>query len=263
MSAEGFLLLAKSARGGACAQLIQDVLSAPGIFSFAELLEMKNIAELRNNPQLAMHHKLLEIFSFGTYLDYKKIADTLPPLTDVQRKKLRLLSIVSFAGEKRSLSYESLQEQLDVANVRELEDLIIDGIYQDVLAGRLDQKKKCLEVEYGIGRDLPPGETAKLLNSLSSWANTTENILRYIDQKLEAVAREMAAHTREKEEFEKALEEAKAKAKAAGSGQRMAAVSEFDPAFDGRRDMHSLMFEADERRGGKSRVSKGRKQWFG
>ncbi|CAJ0831699.1 6_t:CDS:2 [Entrophospora sp. SA101] len=42
---ESFLLLSKSAKGSACVQLIKDALGAPGVYVFAELLDMPNIAK--------------------------------------------------------------------------------------------------------------------------------------------------------------------------------------------------------------------------
>lgn len=46
---EPYLLLSKSAKGGACVQLIKDALAAPGVYVFAELLEMPNVAEVYFN----------------------------------------------------------------------------------------------------------------------------------------------------------------------------------------------------------------------
>lgn len=43
---EPFLLISKSAKGAAAAKLIQDATSAPGVFIFAELLELPNIQEV-------------------------------------------------------------------------------------------------------------------------------------------------------------------------------------------------------------------------
>lgn len=43
---EQFLLLAKSARGAALANLIHQVLEAPGIYVFGELLDMPNVREV-------------------------------------------------------------------------------------------------------------------------------------------------------------------------------------------------------------------------
>lgn len=54
-------------------------------------------------------------------------------------------------------------------NVRELEDLIIDAIYLDILRGKLDQKEGQLEVEYTMGRDLEPGKLESILSALQDW----------------------------------------------------------------------------------------------
>lgn len=45
-SLEQFVLLAKGAKGSACAELIKQVLEAPGVHVFGELLEMPNIKEV-------------------------------------------------------------------------------------------------------------------------------------------------------------------------------------------------------------------------
>uniref|UniRef100_A0A2K6S7T1 COP9 signalosome subunit 7A n=2 Tax=Boreoeutheria TaxID=1437010 RepID=A0A2K6S7T1_SAIBB len=44
---EQFLLLAKSAKGAALATLIHQVLEAPGVYVFGELLDMPNVRELK------------------------------------------------------------------------------------------------------------------------------------------------------------------------------------------------------------------------
>jgi len=67
------------------------------------------------------------------------------------------------------LPYTLLLEELQVATIRELEDLIIDAIYLDVLRGKLDQKEQQLEIEYTMGRDLEPGKLEKLLEALQNW----------------------------------------------------------------------------------------------
>lgn len=43
---EPFLILSKSVKGPANVKLIQDVLAAPGIYVFAELLECPNMMEV-------------------------------------------------------------------------------------------------------------------------------------------------------------------------------------------------------------------------
>lgn len=43
---EQFVLLAKSTKGAACTELIKQVLEAPGVYVFGELLHMQNIEEV-------------------------------------------------------------------------------------------------------------------------------------------------------------------------------------------------------------------------
>ena len=52
------------------------------------------------------------------------------------------------------IPYTALLHQLDIPNVRELEDLIIECIYQGVIKGKLDQKQKQLEIDFAIGRGI-------------------------------------------------------------------------------------------------------------
>ena len=68
------------------------------------------------------------------------------------------------------LPYSLLLESLEMNSIRELEDLIIDGLYVDLLRGKLDQKEQQFEVEYAIGRDLAPGGVEELLNALQEWS---------------------------------------------------------------------------------------------
>lgn len=93
-------------------------------------------------------------------------ASSLPPLSPQMSTKLRQLTIVSLSADHKVtwnwlnvlltwgqvIPYTVLLQQLDIPNVRELEDLIIDCIYQGVIRGKLDQKFKQLEVDFAIGR---------------------------------------------------------------------------------------------------------------
>lgn len=50
-----------------------------------------------------------------------------------------------------------------------MEDLVIDGIYADLLRGRLDQKLQQFEVEYAAGRDVAPQKLNSVLEALQDW----------------------------------------------------------------------------------------------
>lgn len=68
---EQFLLLTKTARGPATVDLIHRVLEAPGVYVFGELLETECVKELASGEN-ASYVKLLELFAYGTYNDYKR-----------------------------------------------------------------------------------------------------------------------------------------------------------------------------------------------
>ena len=67
------------------------------------------------------------------------------------------------------MPYSDLSQALDISTARELEDLIIDAIYFDLLHGKLDQKEEQLEVTHTMGGDLEPGKLQQILASLEDW----------------------------------------------------------------------------------------------
>jgi len=199
---EPFLLMAKSAKGAAAGKLIQDATAAPGVYVFAELLDLSSIQELASNPQLSPFLSLLHLFSYGTYDQYKLQKDSLPPLNPAQLTKLKRLSIVSLAMESRILPYATLLNYLDISSIRELEDLIIDSIYQDVIRGKLDQKEQQFEVEYIMGRDLRPGQLEQLHVALQNWSQRTADVLSALDAKITEVSNLEAAAKAQQEQYE-------------------------------------------------------------
>ncbi|KAJ8518933.1 hypothetical protein ONZ45_g4064 [Pleurotus djamor] len=202
---EPFLLIGKSMKGAAAAKLIQDVTSAPGVFVFSELLELSNIQELSGSEQYAQHLELLKLFSYKSYADYLQRKDSLPPLNPAQTVKLKYLTIVTLASERRILPYSVLLKELDMPSVRELEDLIIDAIYLDILRGKLDQKEEQLEVEYTMGRDLEPGKLESVLAALQDWHATTAAVLTTLDEKIADIAQAAAADKTKREAYDKQL----------------------------------------------------------
>ncbi|KAI9348161.1 hypothetical protein BDR26DRAFT_817222 [Obelidium mucronatum] len=248
---DAYLALAKGAKGAACAQLISDALSAPGVFVFSELLEMPNVAELAKNPSHAGSLRLLQLFAYGTYGEYAAEAAALPPLSPTQTKKLKQLSIVTLSQSSKVLPYNTLQSALSIDNVRELEDLIIDTMYQSIIEGKLDQKRMCLRVENAMGRDLKPGQTKEMLDTLTSWLETSNRILSTIDGQLESVNQSDSIYLSQKDAYDKTLELAKQEA------GKTSTIRSFPHDLDGFDPM-----DEDSRRfaGGGKRQMKGRRK---
>jgi len=187
---EPFLLIAKSAKGAAAAKLVQDAISAPGVFVFSELLETPSIQELQTNDQHKGWLDVLQLFAYGTYQDYKARAPEFPKLSQTQETKLKYLTLVTLAGTARILPYSRLQETLDIHIIRDLEDLIIDAMYQDLIRGKLDQQQSIFEVEWSMGRDVKTEEVKDILAALSNWSRMTGALLESMDKKIKKIKEE-------------------------------------------------------------------------
>lgn len=86
------------------------------------------------------------------------------------------------------LPYSLLLQQLELKNVRELEDLLIEAVYCDIIQGKLDQRNQQVEVDCSVGRDLGPNELPNIINTLQEWsvsplcvcAHTSDLCLNYL-----------------------------------------------------------------------------------
>ena len=92
-----------------------------------------------------------------------------PDLKPSSLMKLRHLSIISLAGKCRTIPYQTLSEHLGVDNIRDLEDLIIEAFYADIIKGKLDQLNNQLEIEFAIGRDVTDEQVNEILDVLENW----------------------------------------------------------------------------------------------
>ena len=62
-------------------------------------------------------------------------------------------------------------EPVNSFSLRELEDLIIDCFYNELLQGKLDQKNQCLEVHMTYCRDAQDSEIDDIIKGLEGWDN--------------------------------------------------------------------------------------------
>jgi len=178
---EQFLLLAKGAHNGAAAALIEQAIKSNGVYVFGELLDMPNIISLKGT-QYEKHLNLLKLFAFGTYRDFINNRDAYPTVSDAMIKKLRHLTVATMASKNRRISYTDLLNELGLDNRRELEDLIIDAIYADVVRGKLNQRDARLEVERSLARDVPEGnDSSTAITLLEQWCANCEAVLKTIE----------------------------------------------------------------------------------
>lgn len=175
---EQYLLLAKSLKDAALADLIAKACSEPGLFHFGELLALPSVQDLNHTQLYCKPYALLTLFSYGTLMDFKSHPDRFPELTEPQLHKLRLLTVVSMATSRRTLPYFELLSALDLQDVRQLEDFLISGcLYGGLIKGKPDQKAQCLHVEDAFPRDMPPDQLTSVVLSLGGWLETARAVL--------------------------------------------------------------------------------------
>jgi COP9 signalosome complex subunit 7 len=227
-----FLALAKSANSPrAASDLITQATSSPNTYVFAELLQQPNIRKLASDEQYGSHFTLLETFAYGTWESYYKTASsTLPALSDVQKRKLRLLSLLTIAAEKPSastatnLSYSSLCARLDLEYTRDLEQLVTAAIYENLLTATLNPAAQTVVItSVAPLRDLAPGSVGQLLGELSAWSGRCDSVLADLQaeiSRIEAEAVKRAAREQRKEKQIKAANETGEKSSGAAGGTR-------------------------------------------
>lgn len=131
---------ATTAQGLALESVINSILTSPRIFTFGEFLNLPNVVALGDaNP----HRKNLELFAYGTFSDAKKFQGT---LTEDHIKKLRKLTLLSLGSKDHRLSYHRLKEALNFTRDAEVEQLLIEAMYDNIIEGRINQKEKVFKV---------------------------------------------------------------------------------------------------------------------
>ncbi|MBV95078.1 COP9 signalosome complex subunit 7b, partial [Eschrichtius robustus] len=198
---EQFILLAKGTSGSALTALISQVLEAPGVYVFGELLELANVQELAEGGNAA-YLQLLNLFAYGTYPDYIANKESLPELSTAQQNKLKHLTIVSLASRMKCIPYSVLLKDLEMRNLRELEDLIIEAVYTDIIQGKLDQRNQLLEVDFCIGRDIRKRDINNIVKTLHEWCDGCEAVLLGIEQQVLRANQYKENHSRTQQQVE-------------------------------------------------------------
>ena len=160
--------------------------------TFGELLGLPNVLALAEDPGLAPTYRLLELFAYGTWGDYRRAPPgQLPELSPALQRKLKQLTLMSLARGKRTLEYRDLMLALEVSSVLELEDILISlGLYAGVIRGTLDQRRGRLEVEAAGARDLHPEDLGEqVLAPLDRWLETSGSLIRTLEAQEEGLVR--------------------------------------------------------------------------
>lgn len=128
---------------------------------------------------------------------------------------MKQLTVLTLAETTKVLPYDLLMKQLDISNVRELEDLLInDCMYSGIVRGKLDQRRRCFEVQFAAGRDLRPGQLENMIQTLANCLTTSDNLLLTIQEKIKWADSMNELHIRHKKEVEDKADEVRKSLKA-------------------------------------------------
>jgi COP9 signalosome complex subunit 7 len=135
---------------------------------------------------------------------------TLPKLNVKQLEKLKQLSLITLASRGTEyLTYSSLLRELDLPNIRLLEDLVISATYANLITAKLDTASQFVDVTSTAGRDVAPEKIPRMIEVLNMWCEQCDDVLADIDEQMRAVTRDARLKKKEAAEYEELLKEKK------------------------------------------------------
>ncbi|KAJ2521854.1 COP9 signalosome complex subunit 7b [Coemansia sp. RSA 1939] len=198
-----YLLKLNSASLAERAPIIQMALGDEGIFHYGRLLISPKLEELAQTEQHASIQRQVEVFCYGTYNEYNA-DNTLPQLTQPQLEKLKHLTVVSLASESKLLAYDDIKKELGLSEDQQVEDLVIACIYKNLIAAKLDQKRRVVEIDHVIGRDVRREDLEDIYTKLEKWAEACDEVLGEISTEIDTATKNASAKKTLDFEFTKA-----------------------------------------------------------
>ena len=126
----------------------------------------------------------LDLFAYHNYSKYRANRAAYLDLRPPQLKKLKMISVADAAQKSKVLHYADLMRDLELDTVRELEDLIIDCIYNELISGQLDQLNQLFHVVSCYGRDLRPADLGLALAKLEAWDQQLQEAQAFVEARL-------------------------------------------------------------------------------
>ena len=133
-----FLELCKNFKGKELEKVIERILESD-LYITSEFLSCPNIEALKAGNK---YYDTLNLFSTLTYSDYKKSPAKYLSLNNKLLNKLKCVSILEIAKEKKFLEYSYLKNALDIKDNFELEELLFTLISRDLITGKINSMEE-------------------------------------------------------------------------------------------------------------------------
>ena len=130
--------LIKNFKGKELEKVIERILESD-LYITSEFLKCPNIQALKSGNK---YYDTLYLFSMLTYSDYKKSTAKYLPLNPKLLNKLKCVSILELAKEKKFLEYSYLKNSFDIKTNFELEELLFNLISRELINGKVNSKNE-------------------------------------------------------------------------------------------------------------------------
>lgn len=178
-----YISRANDASPSEAAHIITCATCDANLFGFGELLDHPKIASL-STSSYESSYRLLRLFAYGTISDYMKESSRYPTLNEKQMMKLRILTLMSVSQGRSSLDYEELEKMLCVKSRRDMEEIVLEGIYSGQVRMKMDQRKSRVDVMGAMGRDVKGEEIKKLSDQLRRFVNELNHVEEQVDERI-------------------------------------------------------------------------------
>uniref|UniRef100_A0A4W3KD93 Eukaryotic translation initiation factor 3, subunit M n=1 Tax=Callorhinchus milii TaxID=7868 RepID=A0A4W3KD93_CALMI len=140
-------------------------------FLFDHLLTLKPVRFLEGE----LIHDLLTIFVSGKlsayvkfYQNNKDFIDSLGLSHEQNMEKMRLLTLMGMAVESKEVSFDTLQQELQLVE-EDVEAFVIDAVRTKMVYCKIDQTQRKVVVSHSTHRTFGKQQWQQLYDSLNSW----------------------------------------------------------------------------------------------
>ena len=134
--------LVKNFKGKELEKVIERILESD-LYITSEFLNCPNIKALNSGNK---YYDTLYLFSMLTYSDYKRNTGKYLPLNPKLLNKLKCVSILELAKEKKYLEYSYLKNSFDIRTNFELEELLFNLISRELINGKVNSKNENVSI---------------------------------------------------------------------------------------------------------------------
>ena len=135
--------LVKNFKGKELEKVIERIIDSE-LYITSEFLNCPNIQALKTGGN--KYYDTLYLFSMLTYSDYKKSPAKYLPLNPKLLNKLKCVSILELAKEKKYLEYSYLKNLFDIKTNFELEELLFNLISKELVSGKINAQNESVSI---------------------------------------------------------------------------------------------------------------------